>query len=49
VIGQWLQKAGVFGIGPEDSSLKIALDEIHVMLRTGAFEDRWMVAPSCDE
>jgi hypothetical protein len=32
VIGRWLQKAGVFGIGPEDSSLKMALDEMHVVL-----------------
>jgi hypothetical protein len=26
------RKAGVFGIGPEDSSLKMALDEMHVAL-----------------
>jgi hypothetical protein len=26
------RKAGVFGIGPEDSSLKMALDEMHVTL-----------------
>jgi hypothetical protein len=32
VIGRWLQKAGVFRIGPEDSSLKMALDEMHVAL-----------------
>jgi hypothetical protein len=32
VTGRWLQKAGVFGIGPEDSSLKMALDETHVAL-----------------
>jgi hypothetical protein len=32
VTGRWLQKAGIFRIGPEDSSLKIALDEIHVTL-----------------
>jgi hypothetical protein len=25
-------KAGVFGIGPEDCSLKMALDEMHVAL-----------------
>jgi hypothetical protein len=29
---RWLQKAGVFGIGPDDSSLKMALDEMHVTL-----------------
>jgi hypothetical protein len=32
VTGRWLQKAGVFGIGPEYSSLKMALDEMHVVL-----------------
>jgi hypothetical protein len=32
VTGRWLQKAGVSGIGPEDSSLKMALDEMHVAL-----------------
>jgi hypothetical protein len=32
VTGWWLQKAGVFGIRPEDSILKIALDEMHVAL-----------------
>jgi hypothetical protein len=32
VTGRWLQKAGVFGIGPEDSSLKMALDEMHAAL-----------------
>jgi hypothetical protein len=32
VTGRWLQKADVFGIGPEDSSLKMALDEMHVAL-----------------
>jgi hypothetical protein len=32
VTGRWLQKAGVFGIGPEDSTLKMALDEMHVVL-----------------
>jgi hypothetical protein len=32
VTGRWLQKAGVFGIGLEDSSLKMALDEMHVAL-----------------
>jgi hypothetical protein len=26
------QKVGIFGIGPEDSSLKMALDEMHVTL-----------------
>jgi hypothetical protein len=25
-------KGGVFGFGPEDSSLKMALDEMHVVL-----------------
>jgi hypothetical protein len=32
VTGRWLQKVGVFGIGLEDSSLKMALDEMHVTL-----------------
>jgi hypothetical protein len=32
VTGQWLQKAGVFGFEVEDSSLKMALDEMHVAL-----------------
>jgi hypothetical protein len=32
VTGWWLQKAGVFGIRPNDSSLKIALDEMPVAL-----------------
>jgi hypothetical protein len=32
VTGWWLQKAGVFGIGSEDSSLKMVLDEMHVAL-----------------
>jgi hypothetical protein len=32
VTGRWLQKAGVFGIGPEDGSLNMALDEMHVAL-----------------
>jgi hypothetical protein len=32
VTRRWLQKAGVFGIGPEDSSLNMALDEMHVAL-----------------
>jgi hypothetical protein len=32
VTGRWLQKVGVFGIGPEDSSLKMALDAMHVAL-----------------
>jgi hypothetical protein len=32
VTGQWLQKAGVLGIGPEDSSLKMAMNEMHVAL-----------------
>jgi hypothetical protein len=32
VIRRWLQKAGVFGIGQEDSSLKMALDAMHVAL-----------------
>jgi hypothetical protein len=32
VTGRWLQKAGVFKFGPEDSSLKMALDEMHVAL-----------------
>jgi hypothetical protein len=32
VTGRLLQKAGVFRIGPEDSSLKMALDEMHVAL-----------------
>jgi hypothetical protein len=32
VVGWWLQKVGVFGIGPEDSSLKMGLDEMHVAL-----------------
>jgi hypothetical protein len=32
VKGQWLQKVGVFGIEPEDSSLMMALDEMHVAL-----------------
>jgi hypothetical protein len=32
VTGRWLTKAGVFGIGPEDSSLKMALDEMHFAL-----------------
>jgi hypothetical protein len=26
------RKVGVFGIGPEDSSLKMSLDEMHVAL-----------------
>jgi hypothetical protein len=29
---RWLQKAGVFEIGPEDSRLKMDLDEMHVAL-----------------
>jgi hypothetical protein len=32
VTGRWLQKADVFGIGPEDSSLKMTLDEMLVAL-----------------
>jgi hypothetical protein len=32
VTGRWLQKAGVLGIGLEDSSLMMALDEMHVAL-----------------
>jgi hypothetical protein len=32
VTGWLLQKASVFRIGPEDSSLKMALDEMHVAL-----------------
>jgi hypothetical protein len=32
VTERWLQKAGVFGIRPKDSSLKMALDEMHVAL-----------------
>jgi hypothetical protein len=32
VTGRWLQKADVFGIKPEDSSLKLSLDEMHVAL-----------------
>jgi hypothetical protein len=32
VTGRWLQKVGVFRIGPNDSSLKMALDEMHVAL-----------------
>jgi hypothetical protein len=32
VIGQWLQEAGIFEIGSEDSSLKMTLDEMHVTL-----------------
>jgi hypothetical protein len=32
VTEQGFRKAGVFGIGPEDSSLKMALDEMHVVL-----------------
>jgi hypothetical protein len=32
VTGRWLQKAGVFEIRPEDISLKMALDEMHVAL-----------------
>jgi hypothetical protein len=32
VIEWGFRKAGVFGIGPEDSSLKMALDEMHVAL-----------------
>jgi hypothetical protein len=32
VTGRWLQKAGVFEMGSEDSSLKMALDEMHVVL-----------------
>jgi hypothetical protein len=32
VTGWCLQKVGVFGIEPEDSLLKMALDEIHVAL-----------------
>jgi hypothetical protein len=37
--GRWLQKAGVFRIGSDDSSLKMALDEMLVAL---AFLDRTM-------
>jgi hypothetical protein len=32
VTGRWLQKAGIFRIGPEDSSLKMVLDEMHAAL-----------------
>jgi hypothetical protein len=32
VTEQGFRKVGVFGIGPEDSSLKMALDEMHVAL-----------------
>jgi hypothetical protein len=32
VTGRCLQKVGVFRIRPEDSSLKMALDEMHVTL-----------------
>jgi hypothetical protein len=32
VIERLPRKAGVFGMGPEDSSLKMALDEMHVAL-----------------
>jgi hypothetical protein len=33
VVTEWgFRKVGVFGIGPEDSSLKMALDEMHVVL-----------------
>jgi hypothetical protein len=32
VTRRWLQKAGVFGIRLEDSSLKMALDEMHLAL-----------------
>jgi hypothetical protein len=32
VTERWLQKADVFGIGPVDSNLKMALDEMHVAL-----------------
>jgi hypothetical protein len=32
VTGRWHQKAGVFGIGPKDSSSKMSLDEMHVAL-----------------
>jgi hypothetical protein len=38
VTGWWLQKAGVFGIGPEDSSLKMAFDEMHVVLAPNLVE-----------
>jgi hypothetical protein len=32
VTGRWLQKAGIFGIRTEDSSLKMAVDEMLVAL-----------------
>jgi hypothetical protein len=39
VTGRWLQKVGVFGVRPKGSSLKMALDEMHVAL---ALLDRTM-------
>jgi hypothetical protein len=32
VTGRWLQKAGIFGIRPEDSNLNMDLDEMHAAL-----------------
>jgi hypothetical protein len=51
VTARWLQKACFFRIRPEDSSLKIALDEMHVALallaRTTTRRQLALVSLSC--